>query len=88
MANKKTGIPAKKTKKAESEEGGGGFSLQPAQIKQFANEVKAEFGKIAWPDKKHTIKSTVVVVIFVIMVSVYLGAVDMLLGKIITAVLR
>ena len=57
-------------------------------IKQFSAEVKAEFNKIAWPDKKHTMGSTAVVVVLVMLISVYLGAVDLILGKIIGAVLK
>jgi len=50
--------------------------------------VKAEFNKIAWPSRKNTVGSTVVVTIFVILISFYLGAVDLLLGRIVAAVLH
>jgi len=62
------------------------FSLE--RIKEFSGEVKSEFNKIAWPDKKHTVGSTAVVVVLVMMVSFYLGAVDLVLGKIIGTVLK
>lgn len=62
--------------------------FQIAQIKQFAGEVRNEFEKIAWPDKKHTMASTGVVIVLVIMLSFYLGAVDMILGKLISYVLH
>jgi preprotein translocase subunit SecE len=58
------------------------------QIKQFANEVKNELGKVAWPEKKHTIGSTAVVVVLVMLISIYLGGVDLLLGSIVSAILR
>ncbi len=54
-----------------------------AKAKQFATDVKNEFGKVAWPDKKHTIATTGVVVVLVFMVSCYLGTVDLILGKLI-----
>ena len=57
-------------------------------IKQFSSEVKVEFSKIAWPDKKHTMGSTAVVVVLVMLISFYLGAVDLVLGKIIGTVLK
>jgi len=62
--------------------------FRPEQIKIFANEVKAEFHKIAWPDKKHTIASTGVVVVLVMVISFYLASVDLVIGKLIGAVLR
>nr|MBF0223441.1 preprotein translocase subunit SecE [Desulfobulbaceae bacterium] len=62
------------------------YSLE--NIKNFSTEVKVEFDKIAWPDKKHTMGSTLVVVVLVMMVSFYLGAVDLVLGKIIGTVLK
>jgi len=62
--------------------------FQFAQIKQFAGEVRNEFEKIAWPDKKHTMASTGVVIVLVILLSFYLGAVDMILGKLISFLLH
>lgn len=61
---------------------------QVARVKEFAAGVQSEFGKIVWPTRKHTMGSTVVVVIFVIIISFYLGAVDLVLGKIIGLFLR
>ena len=77
---KKKDSPAKKPQKKSS--------FSPAQIKQFGSEVKTEFNKVAWPNKKHTLGSTVVITIFVSMVAVYLGAVDLLLGKLIGLILK
>ena len=62
------------------------FSI--AKVKEFSGEVKHEFNKIAWPDKKHTLGSTGVVVVLVMIISFYLGAVDLILGKIIGAFLK
>ncbi|MEW6500713.1 MAG: preprotein translocase subunit SecE, partial [Thermodesulfobacteriota bacterium] len=41
-----------------------------------------------WPAKKQTMLSTVVVVVLVMLMSLYLGAVDLVLGKIIGLILR
>jgi len=57
-------------------------------IKVFSNEVKNEFNKVAWPDKKHTMGSTGVVIVLVMIISFYLGAVDLILGKLIGLVLK
>lgn len=57
-------------------------------IKAFSAEVQNEFNKIAWPDKKHTVASTGVVVVLVMIISFYLASVDLVIGKLIGAVLR
>ncbi len=58
------------------------------RIKDFNREVKAEFYKIAWPEKKHTIATTGVVAVLVMLVSLYLGAVDLVLGKLIGFIIK
>ncbi len=82
---------AKKTKaiskkKQIDEEKKSNFS--PEAIKTFIDEVKVEFTKIVWPDKKTTMSLTGVVIVFSILASAYLGSVDLLLGKLIDTVLR
>ena len=62
--------------------------ISPARIKEFAGEVKSEFKKIVWPDKKVTIGSTGVVLVLVFLVSVYLGAVDLFIGKLVSYILK
>jgi preprotein translocase subunit SecE len=80
-------IKAKSKKNAvvESEEKS---PYSPAQIKKFLEEVKVEFGKIVWPDKKVTLGLTGIVVLFTIVVAIYLGTVDLLLGKLVSYILR
>jgi preprotein translocase subunit SecE len=63
-------------------------SFSPARIKEFTAEVKSEFKKIVWPDKKVTIGSTGVVIILVFLVSIYLGAVDLFIGKLVSFILK
>mgnify|MGYP006297920431 CR=1 FL=1 len=60
----------------------------PAQIKKFVGEVQSEFTKVVWPDKKVTLGLTGMVVLLAIVVSAYLGTVDVLLGKLVSAILR
>ena len=62
------------------------FSVET--VKTFTTEVRNEFNKIAWPDKKHTVASTGVVVVLVMILSFYLASVDLVIGKLIGAVLR
>jgi len=75
-----------RNKKKGAEEGATSFQL--SRINEFATDVKGEFGKIAWPTKKQTVTSTVVVVVLVMLMSFYLGAVDLVLGKLIGLFLR
>ncbi len=60
----------------------------PAQIKKFVAEVKVEFLKIVWPDKKMTLGLTGIVVALTVVISIYLGTVDLLLGKVVASILR
>lgn len=62
--------------------------FSPKQIKKFFDEVKVEFTKIVWPDKKVTLGLTGIVIVLAIAVSIYLGAVDFLLGKGVSSFLR
>ncbi|RJX34821.1 MAG: preprotein translocase subunit SecE [Desulfurivibrio sp.] len=81
----KTGKPGKTDKLIVPEEGS---KFELARIKEFIREVKNEFLKVAWPDKKHTVATAGVVVVLVIMISFYLGAVDLILGKLIGLVIK
>ena len=75
-----------RSKKKSTEEQAPAFQL--SRVNEFAADVKSEFIKIVWPTKKQTMTSTVVVVVLVILVSFYLGAVDLILGKLIGLILR
>lgn len=55
---------------------------------QFLREVKVELKKVVWPSRKQTIGSTVVVLILVIIISVFLGMVDIGLSGLIRVVLK
>jgi len=43
---------------------------------QFFREVRVELTKVTWPSKKQTIGSTAVVIVFVFVIAVFLGIVD------------
>ena len=55
---------------------------------QFLREVKVELKKVTWPSRKQTFGSTVVVIVLVILISLFLGVVDMGLSSLIRIVLR
>jgi len=55
---------------------------------QFLREVKVELKKVTWPSRKQTIGSTVVVVILAMIISLFLGVVDMGLSGLIRVILN
>jgi len=54
---------------------------------QFFREVRVELGKVTWPSRKQTLGSTAVVIIFVFMIALFLGAVDLGLSSLIRLIL-
>ncbi len=56
--------------------------------KQFMKEVKVEAKKVVYPNREELIGSTWVVIIAVLIVSVYLGVIDLGLSKIVRALLQ
>ena len=55
---------------------------------QFLREVKVELKKVTWPSRKQTIGSTAVVLVLVLLISLFLGIVDMGLSQLIRVVLQ
>jgi preprotein translocase subunit SecE len=55
---------------------------------QFLREVKVELKKVTWPSRKQTLGSTVVVIVLVMIISFFLGVVDMGLSSLIRVVLQ
>lgn len=53
---------------------------------QFLREVKIELKKVTWPSRKQTMGSTLVVIVLVIIISLFMGIVDMGLSTVIRAV--
>ena len=90
MANKKpskgkgTGVDAGKGV-VEAKES---TSFSPSGIRRFFQEVLAEFNKIVWSVKKVTAGLTGFVLVLVVIISIYLGSVDLLLGKLVTFILN
>jgi len=58
------------------------------KIKQFFREVKVETAKVVYPGRDELIGSTWIVIITVIVISVFLGIVDLGLTKIVGLALR
>ncbi len=55
---------------------------------QFLREVKVELKKVTWPSRKQTIGSTAVVIVVVMIISLFLGVVDMGLSGLVKVVLQ
>jgi preprotein translocase subunit SecE len=55
---------------------------------QFLREVKIELKKVTWPSRKQAIGSTAVVIAVIILISIFLGSVDIGLSSLIRAVLQ
>jgi len=67
-----------------------GFS-QPEfwlKTKQFIREVKIELKKVTWPTRQDTLVSTIVVLILVIIISAFLGIVDVGLSSLVHLILE
>jgi preprotein translocase subunit SecE len=58
------------------------------KISEFFHDVKLELKKVVFPSKKEVIGSTWVVIVSVLIASVFLGIVDMTLGKFMTTVFK
>ncbi|MEK7823397.1 MAG: preprotein translocase subunit SecE [Nitrospirota bacterium] len=58
------------------------------KIKNFFKDVKIELKKVVFPDREAVIGSTKVVIITVIIMSLFLGLVDISLAKLVSLSLR
>jgi preprotein translocase subunit SecE len=58
-----------------------------SNVKNFFDEVKVELDKVTWPSRKETIATTWVVVAIVMVISLYLGACDVVLAKLMRLIL-
>lgn len=65
-----------------------GIKERLQRLVQFLMEVKTELRKVTWPSRRDTLASTSVVLVIIILVTIYLGLIDLGLAKIIKYVLR
>jgi preprotein translocase subunit SecE len=57
------------------------------KVKNFFREVKVEAGKVNYPSKEELIGSTGVVIVTVLVISIFLGMIDMGLGKLVNYII-
>jgi preprotein translocase subunit SecE len=55
---------------------------------QYLREVRAELRKVTWPSRKQTVGTTAVVIVLVMIISVFLGLVDMSLSGLIRLIFQ
>jgi preprotein translocase subunit SecE len=58
------------------------------KVKEFFREVQVETKKVVFPSKDELIGSTWVVIITVIIISLFLGIIDLVLSKLVGIALR
>lgn len=73
--------------KAQSGKSGSGVGEKIAQFREFFEESKAEMKKVTWPTRRETITTSVAVLVLVILMSLFLGVVDLGLSKLVEYIL-
>ena len=59
-----------------------------AKPKNFLNEVRSELSKVAWSTRKELLASTVLVITVTAIMTVFIGIVDMVLSRFLSAVFK
>ena len=77
----KTGPAPEKKKAASTVAESPSEKSLPARFIQFLKDVRVEFDKIAWANRKETVTLTVATIALTFFVSSYLGLVDIILSK-------
>ncbi|MFH1076601.1 MAG: preprotein translocase subunit SecE [Pseudomonadota bacterium] len=58
------------------------------KIRRFLEDVLVEINRITWPSKKETMASTLVVIVLVLVISCFLGIVDIALSSLVGVILK
>ncbi|MEE8319523.1 MAG: preprotein translocase subunit SecE [bacterium] len=56
------------------------------RVKTFLTDVRVELKRVSWPSRQDTIASTGVVVVVVLIISFYLGFIDVLLSRLVASI--
>jgi len=59
-----------------------------ANTKSFLKEVRIELKKVNWPNRKETIKYTLIVIVILTAVGLYLGTVDFLFSRLLNRLIQ
>jgi preprotein translocase subunit SecE len=63
--------------------GKGGLVAGIRNIPTFINQVKAETGKVAWPSRRETVMTAVMVVVMTLLLGVFFFGVDWVFSRIV-----
>jgi preprotein translocase subunit SecE len=58
------------------------------RIREFIKDVRLESAKVSWPTRNELRDSTIVVIVMVILVSIFVGVVDRILGSLIALLIH
>jgi preprotein translocase subunit SecE len=76
-----------KKSKARGSESGVGLAGKVSQFREFLEEAKIELKKVTFPTRKETMATSAAVLVLVVIMSIFLGLVDLGLSKAIEAIL-
>jgi len=57
------------------------------RVRNFFREVSSEMKKVSWPNKKELLNYTGVVIAFILIVAIIVGAIDFFLGKLLEIII-
>ena len=58
------------------------------RLREFVQEVLAEFRKVTWPSRQELVNSTTIVIVVTVVLAFFLGGVDIALSKVVERILR
>ncbi len=58
------------------------------KVREFFHDVLVEFRKVSWPSRREVVGSTTVVIVVVLVLAVFLAAVDIGLSRLVGFILR
>jgi preprotein translocase subunit SecE len=78
----------KKKKELTLETQPSGMADKLGQVREFFEQAKVELKKVTWPTRKETLTTSTAVLVLVVVMSLFLGLVDLGLARIIEAILH
>jgi preprotein translocase subunit SecE len=58
------------------------------RVREFVQEVLAEFRKVTWPSRQELLNSTTIVIVVTVVLAFFLGGVDIALARLVERILR
>jgi len=65
----------------------GSWWLASRRPKEFFEQSKVELKKVTWPTRQETVRTSVAVLVFSLVMALYLGVVDMILSRVVALIL-